>query len=687
MKRVSILLSLILMCFKLQAQDSLVSMAGVARATPGAILLRWAPTSAESWMNHNQYGYRVEKVVVEKDSALLAFFPTPESLGPDTLRPAPLAQWEGLALSSKYGAIAAQALYGDSFEVDFGEGDTNLFTVYQKAQEQELRFGLHLLAADLDAEVAQKSGLAFQDEGVVDGERYLYRVISNVPRELGGGDTLLFYLGTQDASPLPVAPEVLLQQGAGTVSVTWNTRLVEEYSGYFVERSLDTLKWERVYENPITNLVSENPDSPYNFQTVIDSANANAQLRYYRIVGYTPFGELGPPSPWAKIQVGGELLTRIPILKAQSRDNETVEVAWEYLQPQQNISVQIERGRTNEGPFEVISPSLTLQDTVYKDIQPRGTNYYRLVIANPYDQEWASPPVLVQLVDSIPPVVPTGLSGEVSADGTVSLSWAPNPDSDIEGYRIFRANYRSEEPFQITGDPVAGTAYVDHISVETLTEQVHYQLMAVDWRGNASPLSEMITLERPDKLAPKAPQVHFYRAEDYGIDLAWYPSPSSDAQQVVIFRRAADEAGWRSVAAFSNVDTAWTDSLVVPDMAYRYALVAIDDVGNESDRSRFVQVRAKQGQRRVEPKLFVEVDREGRRIRLGWPPSPGGLAEVRIYRADGENPMIQLITVRGSQSGFVDRRVVPNTDYTYTIQWVYQDGTKSKFSEYYPVSY
>ncbi|MGC2323527.1 MAG: fibronectin type III domain-containing protein, partial [Terriglobales bacterium] len=88
--------------------------------------------------------------------------------------------------------------------------------------------------------------------------------------------------------------------------------------------------------------------------------------------------------------------------------------------------------------------------------------------------------------DIFPPAVPTGL--EAVSSGTppqpfIDLSWAPNTESDLAGYNVYR-HEEGEEPKKINGELVKGPTYRD--SAVQAGHRYWYSVSAVDLRGNES---------------------------------------------------------------------------------------------------------------------------------------------------------------------------------------------------------
>src|SRR5690606_29085261 len=126
----------------------------------------------------SQYGYKLERYTITRDGKTL---PEPEKTElTDPIVPDPLESWEALIQVNDNAAIIAQALFGEEFQVSGGD---ELQAMIEVSQDLQQRFTFGLFAADQDFEVAKKAGLGYDDPSAKDNEKYLYRIISNVPSE------------------------------------------------------------------------------------------------------------------------------------------------------------------------------------------------------------------------------------------------------------------------------------------------------------------------------------------------------------------------------------------------------------------------------------------------------------------------------------------------------------------------
>jgi len=101
--------------------------------------------------------------------------------------------------------------------------------------------------------------------------------------------------------------------------------------------------------------------------------------------------------------------------------------------------------------------------------------------------------------DIYPPSEPSGLQAVYSSVGQkpfVDLSWAPNMESDLAGYNLFRSHGKGE-PVKLNSQLIAVPSYRDERVTPGTTYT--YSVSAVDLRGNESPRSTETTETVPQK--------------------------------------------------------------------------------------------------------------------------------------------------------------------------------------------
>ena len=656
----------------------------VAKAGKNDIRLRWAPNQPTAWQLLNKHGYWLERFTLVRNGKQLD---TPErvQLSNAPIKPAPLENWEALVDTDKYAAIAAQAIYGETFDLSENYSD-DIMQVINKSRELEQRFSFALFAADMSAAVAAQSALGYVDKTVKPGEKYVYRIYSAAPENTVRLDTGYVFVGLDDYRELPVPTTPEAEYSDLSIMLKWNRiHHQDTYTAYKVERSDDGGNtYKAITELPIVN--TEPPQGfPPQFMYKLDSLPRNNEEYFYRVVGLTPFGETGPPSE-AVSGIGRDEVEAHPaISKAEVLGGKAVKLEW-FFDDRYNYQLKgfrLSRASSARGKYETVGDNIPVGTREVFDKKPATTNYYRITAIGKYGQETSSMPYLVQMIDSIPPVAPLGLIGKVDTTGLVTLNWKPNKEEDLLGYRVFRSNFEEDEFTQITVSPVEGTVFYDTLAKKSLTDKIFYKIKAVDRHYNPSGFSSAAGLERPD-LTPPVPPV-FTKAEGTkeGIGLAWEPSSSADVKDHLLYRKQAGGSGWALVAVFPATDTVkiYKDTVVGLKSYYEYTMIAVDKNKLESKPAQPVMVkRLDTGLRESIGKLFSKYD-EATGVSLAWEYDLEGVERFVVYRASGTVSLAPYGNVADDAKRFVDRGVKAGETYQYKVMAVFKDGGKSGMSE------
>ncbi|TRX61199.1 hypothetical protein FNH22_03850 [Fulvivirga sp. M361] len=655
----------------------------IGRAAKEFIRLRWAPNDPALWKRSNIYGYRLSRTTLVRDGNVLS---NPEiiMLTDSALKPRPLAEWEPLVKTEPYAAVAAQALYGETFEVNGQQQGSGLQFINQ-AQELEQRFSYALFAADISVTVAVASGLKWEDRSVKPNEKYLYKVWSMVPSTEIVADTGYVYLGLEDYRPLPAVHDVRASFSDGQAQVSWDRSYYRDvYTGFHVDRSTDNGKsFQRATRLPIANI--ENKNAPDNRILVfLDSLDTNEQEYQYRVIGISPFGEAGPPSE----SVGGlgkKALSAQPVIKSANVYNQSsIQLTWEYPLPGEVSAFWVERANKADGIYERLHQNaLTGSAVNFTDQKPIAVNYYRVIAENDDGSKAQSGAYLVQLEDTIPPSPPTGLKALIDSAGIVKLSWAENVEQDLFGYRVYRKNFRTDDFTQITQNTWRSNTFYDTININTLSKNVYYTVTAEDFHFNPSAYAPAVGLSRPDIVPPGAPVLKKAETTRAGVEISWKPSPSDDVAQYDIYRRNAGDNSWSFIASVSEATTSYTDgSIGSGAYAYEYTLVARDGGRLESRPSNPKQVTKRpSGETLVIDWLNGRANREKKEITLEWTTSATGVEKFQVYRSKDDGPFRYHASVKGGHQTFMDQHITKGNTYSYRVKAVFEKGYHSKFSE------
>ncbi len=123
-----------------------------------------------------------------------------------------------------------------------------------------------------------------------------------------------------------------------------------------------------------------------------------------------------------------------------------------------------------------------------------GNNYqYKIRAAvtdeSPYLESEDSEPVHIQAKDIFAPASPKSLTA-ISGRDFITLSWIPNQERDLAGYKVWRKQTGDKDFLLLTPEFLREAAYTDHSAVKGIDYE--YAVSACDTKGNESPRSESI---------------------------------------------------------------------------------------------------------------------------------------------------------------------------------------------------
>ncbi|MCG8383904.1 MAG: hypothetical protein MJA30_00050 [Cytophagales bacterium] len=661
-------------------------LAIIGKPAEEGIILRWAPTTAIAWQLGNENGYVLERFTIMKNGVLDTLNPQKTVMGTQPFRPLPLDNWEPIVRQNKKAAIAAQAIYGETFEL--ADPSSNTVNFADQSAELENRFSFALLVAEQFPEVAVASGLGFTDRSVLPGEKYVYRVYpalqhSDYPVDSGG-----VFVDPTLVTPLPAIDSLQAEFGDRSVRLSWDVFYLDRtYTAYFVEKSTDGGKtYDRQDGLPFVN-ASQGEAKSLRRAYYTDSLSENNKLYHYRVRGISPFGEIGPPSE-AVSGAGKETIAGIvPAFDTVwVQDNSIAKLRWRFPKEEENkiVGFQVQRATSPGATYESLHKTPVPPNVrEFTDPSPAGVNYYIIRALGKGGETVQSFPALAQKEDNEPPSAPLGLEGSIDEHGKVTLTWQANTESDLAGYQLFRANSTQEQPVRINKDLITKSGYSDSVVIKTLTKDVYYWVVAMDKRYNLSGYSTPLKLSRPDLVPPAAPSFTQVIPEVNQVCLSWRPSPSHDVVQYTLLRVKKEERGsMTTILEVSAQDAVleFCDRDLQPDQAYEYLLYVRDSAGN---RSEFVMVGTETLKGQVdEVKGFnAQVDRENQMITVSWEYDTAKTSRFLLYRSAGGGPMRLYKTLRGEENRFIDRQLVINSEYTYKIKAVLKDGSQTAINK------
>ena len=634
------------------------------------VLLRWIAGDARSWQLLNKYGIKLERLTVARSGVVLE---KPEVLLlAGELKPAASDKLKELVREYPMGAVVAQAVFGDNFEVSLGDSPISKAIALDEERQQRYLFALY--AADLCFPVAKEVGWGFEDGSIKEGERYLYRVTSLVPKkELAIVEGASFVV-VGDTIRLPQPLELSAQFSPAGAYLSWDyNRLASLYSSYWIERSEDGKTFSRISDLPITRM-SDTEKKTHAPITYLDSI-AYRKTYYYRVAGVTPFGSQGTYSAVVS-GMAYPPLTAIPQIEDSRFDTQGgANLSWNFKQEEEDLieGFRILRSKDDKTylPLDSISP----KERIYYIRTLARYPYYKVEAKAKQGVSTTSFPTLIQAIDSIPPAVPTGLRAEVDSLGAVHLSWQAGKDEDLYGYRLYRGETKGEELIPITKDAILSTNYIDSVRLDNLNAKVYYALTALDERYNQSELSETIVVRKPACIPPAMPLIVETKASEEGNVIRWEASEDSFLAGFVLTRTVQDSTQQkRSWQIKDAKQRSYVDKEIEAGKTYTYQLTAYTDNQLYSPISPEVKVVSKSTEAKTADVNFTtEVLTEG--IALKWRTSKQVFISATLYKVD-ESGTLGLYRENLPQAGeVIDKEVRQGNKNAYMLV-VYLKGSR-----------
>jgi hypothetical protein len=307
------------------------------------------------------------------------------------------------------------------------------------------------------------------------------------------------------------------------------------------------------------------------------------------------------------------------------RIGDSVHLAWimptrttDHLALRHPITAQICRGMdsgpcTNTGTLSLAPGAAgTYTDALPSDLSHRPDRLLRYEVAlQNHAGKSAGPSNPAYSAAGNSPAAVTGLTGQVRQDG-VLLGWNPVPEPGHSIlFRIERLQLNGPAPQEVRSSPLAPSpppptqTLVVHgrdgedpghaIDTSALFNQryryVVERVASIGLSGRSAEVqglpSEAIEVTTSDVFPPAVPQGLVAVADSVAgaIDLSWTPNSDSDLAAYRVYRRDVQGGLPAQRVASVGVETSLRDPAVQPEHTYAYAVSAVDQSGNESQRS------------------------------------------------------------------------------------------------------
>ncbi|MEL6986477.1 MAG: hypothetical protein AAGK97_01500, partial [Bacteroidota bacterium] len=545
------------------------------------VWIRWIPGRTATFFDGRNNGYKVERQQIDGNGASIG---SKSNLTPVPITP---ASFDDMYLKIESDDNFEEIAYGFYFDkltaAERSEVYEQLADDTELTENQVQIYGLNmaffLMGYNFDNTLY--AGTGFEDLSAKNGLEYVYTISA---LNSNGTVSEAVTISTLDAIPEGLTPSMI--EGffkSGYADIAWSTHATIPYfHSYYVERSDNRGKtFFKKPEYPMINVEDNQPEENLHWIFHPDSLDKNYTEYVYRVKGVDYFGEESLPTNEVRGYSYESCRAPVAIGGKPVEDNNAL-VEWYFEEADQDLitGFNIYNAPIDTGAMELVLENIPADARKAKPPTLWEANFYRVEANTKDGPKLLTSSMLVMRIDSIPPAIPTGLSGEVDEKGVVTLNWDMNDEADFKGYRVYRGNTAEEEFAQLTNDPIPNPNFKDTIWINTLTEEIFYKVTSIDTRYNISDFSVTLELKRPDVVPPVAPNFSDYQKERGRNILYWTHTPSEDVVSYKLFRKQVNvDIDWVLEKEFAMEDSiqVYVDSMVEKSEFYAYTMIAIDD--------------------------------------------------------------------------------------------------------------
>ena len=539
---------------------------------------------------------------------------------------------------------------------------------------------------------ARYLGVTYADAQVAVGQTYRYRVC----RVAKGREAELEVTAPVTVAPFaPDAPpdSVRIFPKDGVVNLSWRPDPARFWGVNIYRSSAADSAYRLVNELPLVASTRPGPDGKegYAAELYADATVSNAMIYRYCLAGIDFFGRETRWSLPAEARPADKTPPMFPDRLAGEADKLRVDITWSNRRQSDDMwGYYVYRGTSYYKPFERVSRRLPAADSAYADTVPGPGSYYYYVAAVDFaENEGKSVKISVEVPDVFPPEKPRVTS--VTADsGCITIAWRRNAESDLMGYRLYRAaNGASSSAYvPINPAPLTDTVFTDRLPF-VAKNYFYYRLYAIDKAYNQSAPADVAYARMPDVAPPQQPFIRQVRQEENALVVEWIPNSDSDLMEYHLYRFEAEKDASQAVqlnAAPLNARVfRFTDRFPAPNVLYKYYLTATDSSGNVSAPSGYYggMLVAEEGSAVSVKSLKAKYSRRKNTVALTWKlelndDDDDAAKEYKccvLYRRTATGAFAPLTTLDKTLT-YTDRDLAPGQQYYYQVR-TYTAGGRS----------
>lgn len=516
------------------------------------------------------------------------------------------------------------------------------------------------IGAIFDNQLAKHMGIYFQDDNIEAGKNYSYKLVdAKSQKEI----SVLNNIKAGEISPAPEKVEI--NQEKQNVKLTWKNN--ENFFGYNIYRNGSKINEEPIFANLENNIYSVSyvdqklPEGNYN----------------YVIKGITFLNTESKPSNGLNFSVK-DLTPPLAVkgTKAERKDN-IVTISWIQTNDKEVVGYNVLRSDDN-GKFykKIAAQPLKINDTKYNDRFEEtvsGTFYYKIETIDSNGNSTTSNNVSVLVPDHFPPSKPVDLISRVQP-GKILLSWKPNSEKDLAGYRIYRGlkDDDENEMLLLNVAPQKEANYTDVFNEKAGTKFI-YKVVAIDNSFNESPKSSL-WVQLPDVIAPQAPVLKEAVIENGKVNLKWDEVLTDKILGYDVYRiYNSKEEKITSQPVKSNL---FSDEVIKRGII-EYFIKAVDSAKLESKPSNKIAITTADD---VSNQLRLVINQDLRTKKLNLKiegVKPDEVLEIKLFKKTGKSGFVRT-PFKLNPDGFLDEETAEGEIYEYYVEVITIDDAKLK---------
>ncbi len=535
------------------------------------------------------------------------------------------------------------------------------------------------LRAVLSTEFALAIGNAYIDSLATKGETYQYQVKRiNKPNEILIANSTNIKVENWKQASEP--QNIKFEKKKEGIKFSW-LHQPDLFFGVDIYRKTDKNKnYTKLNDMPIYPQVKDDGTLPnYYFS---DNRVSKDTVYQYKFNTVDYFGKISVSS--ADIKVGKKDFDAPLPADSLMIDIDTLKVklTWKPSKSPDLMGYHIYRSKKYDKGYEKISSKIIPKSILkYTDIVPKVDEYFYVVASvDSSENDNLSSPKMADVRDVVAPQIPKNLKAVIEKDMIV-LSWSPVPDTDLQGYFVYKAPAGVNDFVIMNGKAIKETTFSIKFSKNSKTKYI-YKVLAIDSSFNRSKHSEPVTLQLPDVMPPTQPFIKSVELKNDLPNIIWMKNVDNDLKnyQLVRIKYAKDTSKIVLNSNISLKDTFFVDKTAEINESYKYILNATDSTGNVSMGSTpYIFKNVVLATLLKVKKLEAKLDKKAKNIPLTW------LLEVDknyygcvLFRAFENEDMTQYTGKMISEISFTDKNIKKPGKYTYQLRIYDRVGNVTK---------